>query len=74
MSLKDARVNKEAEKLPASNTMKYRGKGREQNTVPIGESGWHNLSENSQTLTRKEGEGTFRGEFKDYRDIVDAQS
>lgn len=54
--------------------MKYRGKGREQNTVPIGESGWHNLSENSQTLTRKEGEGTFRGEFKDYRDIVDAQS
>lgn len=32
------------------------------------------LPENSQTLIRKEAEGTFRGEFKDYRDIVDMQS
>ena len=71
VSLKHARVNKETEKLPASNNMKHKGKGHRTQSPLEKVAGLTVLSENSQTLIRKEAEGTcrgeFKGEFKDYR-------
>lgn len=49
MSLKHARVNREIEKLPASNNMEHKNKGGGQNTVPIGQSGWTNSPPREQS-------------------------